>query len=93
MAVALGDLDGDGDLDAVVANHDSQTPQQHTLNILLNDGTGAYTWFQSFDVDKFPTAVEVADLNGDCRNDIISSHGRDIGRLTVVLSDATGPGI
>ena len=38
MAVALGDVDGDGDLDLVFAN-DAAEPN----TVWLNDGTGAFT--------------------------------------------------
>ena len=60
-AVALGDLDGDGDLDAVVANLNAQ-PQE----VWLNDGEGR---FGSSAHDAFgageSTGVALGDLDGD----------------------------
>ena len=39
-AVALGDLDGDGDLDAMVANSSSN----QFNSVWINDGNGTFTW-------------------------------------------------
>ncbi|HKB16482.1 MAG TPA: FG-GAP-like repeat-containing protein, partial [Planctomycetota bacterium] len=41
QALALGDVDGDGDLDAFVGNGEFNGPQQSRL--YLNDGTGLFT--------------------------------------------------
>jgi len=62
LAVALGDVDGDGDLDAVTANDDGAAQEVH-----LNDGSGAYAPHPSA-----PTfgagesyAVALGDVDGD----------------------------
>ena len=43
--VSLGDLDGDGDLDAFVANEGSNLPDpdEHPNRVWLNDGSGNFT--------------------------------------------------
>src|SRR5262249_60177650 len=65
-AIALGDVDGDGDLDAVTANPNS--PNQ----LLINDGTGH---FISTDLPEIqPTEsldIALGDLNGDGRLDAV----------------------
>ncbi len=58
--VALGDLDGDGDLDVVIANTSGQQEQ-----VRLNNGTGQFpTAMPSFGGDD-STAVSLGDLDGD----------------------------
>ena len=75
-AVALGDMDGDGDVDAVTAN--CGVPS--AVSVLVNDGDGAFT-LGGFGGIVFPmavpdeaTSVAVADLNGDGALDIIVGH-------------------
>jgi len=69
LALALEDLDGDTDLDIVVAN---RTPT--ASKILVNDGVGFFT---DESVQRFSTPppfagdVVVADVNGDGSKDII----------------------
>jgi hypothetical protein len=57
-AVALGDLDGDGDLDAFVANTDANT-------VWLNDGNGAFTDDGQRLGGAITAAVALGDLDGD----------------------------
>ncbi|MFO7586596.1 MAG: VCBS repeat-containing protein [Gemmatimonadota bacterium] len=68
--VALGDLDGDGDLDAVVANHETDY-----VTLLANDGGGRLAPFPRsplrLDLAPHPHAVELADLDGDGRLDLL----------------------
>ncbi len=82
--VALGDLDGDGDLDVVVANRFGQ-PE----NVRLNNGTGQFpTAMPSFGYGD-STAVSLGDLDGDGDLDaIIANAGAE--PETVWLNDGTG---
>ena len=57
-AVAVGDLDRSGDVDAAVAN-----AADGTIQLLLNDGTGAMTPQPAIPVGTGPKAVAVADLD------------------------------
>jgi len=66
--VALGDLDGDGDLDAYVAAH---TPGGSSDRVYLNDGSGVFTQTgQSFGVSA-SQKVTLGDLDGDNDLDVI----------------------
>ncbi|MDG1456248.1 MAG: VCBS repeat-containing protein, partial [Planctomycetota bacterium] len=57
--VALGDFDGDGDLDAWVANRYTQSN-----HVWINDGSGNFTGSQALgNHDSF--AVDIGDLDGD----------------------------
>ena len=58
-SVALGDLDGDGDLDAFVGNYYEQPDK-----IWTNNGTGTFTTGQSLGISETEN-VSLGDLDGD----------------------------
>ena len=59
VQVGLGDLDGDGDLDAVFAN-----PQKNAAQVWLNDGRGHFT-DTGQELTQYGHGVGLADLDGD----------------------------
>ena len=87
---ALGDLDGDGDLDVFAAVSEPTLGTVDSLNdlILLNDGTGQLLAFnQQLDNDD-STSVALGDVNGDGRLDVLV--GTSVGaRLWINQSNAT----
>ncbi len=64
-SVALGDVDGDGDLDAVVANFDAGAI------IWLNDGAGQFTDSGQRLGTGLYESVELADFDGDGAPDVL----------------------
>jgi FG-GAP-like repeat len=68
-AVALGDLDGDNDLDALVMNYQNEPDR-----VWLNDGNGSFT--DSGQVIEFSCSSSIAlgDLDGD--NDLDTFVGK-----------------
>ncbi|MBN1147549.1 MAG: VCBS repeat-containing protein [Anaerolineales bacterium] len=73
IAVALGDLDGDGDLDAVVANAESDQPE----TIWLNDGGGNFSpgsYTPSFGAWE-SNDIALGDLDGDGDLDAVVANG------------------
>ncbi|MFH2073339.1 MAG: VCBS repeat-containing protein, partial [Actinomycetota bacterium] len=80
--VALGDLDGDGDLDVFVVN-DSQTANR----VWLNDGAGAFTDSQGLG-NSSSRGVGLGDLDGD--GDLDAFVVNDDHAKRVWLNDGTG---
>src|SRR5262249_56722789 len=64
-AIALGDVDGDGDLDAVTANPNS--PNQ----LLINDGTGHFTPTEMTITPSRSVDIALGDVNGDDHLDVL----------------------
>jgi hypothetical protein len=85
--VALGDLDGDGDLDAVFANQGI-----YDSRVLLNDGTGLFEYTDQR-LTRQGHGVGIGDLDGDGDLDlfITCAHYNDRGRPSkVYLNDGAG---
>jgi len=73
--MALGDLDGDGDLDAVVANGFQST--SHPTRVWVNDGTGRFADSGQTLGLTVSAWLGLGDLNGDGYPDIyVSNFGR-----------------
>ncbi len=71
ISVALGDIDGDGDLDAAVGNHANLLEQK---TIWLNDGNGFfYDAGQSLDHDVTSYGLDFGDLDGDGDLDLFAA--------------------
>jgi hypothetical protein len=81
--VALGDLDGDGDLDAFAVNEGDQPNE-----VWLNDGTGIFTDSGQRLGNSHSNAVALGDLDGD--GDLDAFVGNDDADHTVWLNDGAG---
>lgn len=68
-AVAAGDFDGDGNLDAVTAN-----VQTGSLAILLGNGDGTFTLGDAPGQLSFAAKVAVGDVDGDGNQDIVTAN-------------------
>ncbi len=69
--VALGDIDGDGDLDLLTTCTDA-----NTVSVQLNNGvnTGAFTAGPEFPVGLFPNGLALADVDGDGDLDFLTTN-------------------
>jgi CubicO group peptidase (beta-lactamase class C family) len=82
--VGLGDLDGDGDLDAVFAN-----PQRHNSEVWLNDGHGQFT-DSGQELTQYGHGVGVADFDGDGDLDAFITCHYFVRPSRVYLNDGSG---
>ena len=71
VALAAGDLDGDGDVDLAVALQDEGTA------ILTNDGTGQFARTAFYETGTGSQAIAAADLNKDGRVDLVVANRFD----------------
>jgi FG-GAP-like repeat len=81
VAVALGDLNGDGELDLVVGD---ETYMGDSVGVRLNDGTGRFMETQSLWTGSLG-AFALGDLDGDGMTDLVVV-GQD--GLSVLLNDS-----
>lgn len=75
-SVELGDFNGDGKLDLVVAN-----PAERSVSVLLGKGDGTFEAPVNYPIGTNPFSIAVGDFNGDGRLDIAVVSDS----LTVVL--------
>ena len=75
-SVALGDVDGDGDLDFVTANGAfGASSNGNTVSVRLNDGTGAFSGTQEVSVGLRPRSVTLGDVDNDGDLDFVTGDG------------------
>ena len=81
---ALGDLDGDGDLDAVFAN-----PMRNHGAVWLNDGRGTFVNTDQ-QLTQYGHGVELADFDGDGDLDAVMVCHQNSAATKVYLNDGAG---
>ena len=91
VSVAVGDVNGDGALDLVVANScgKSAACSNGTASVLLGDGKGNFTLKTEVDLGKQVSSVALADLNGDGKLDLIAANSAD-NQVGVLLGKGDG---
>lgn len=82
QSLALGDVDGDGDNDLAVVISGS-------VSLFKNDGNGQFEFEEDFGFEGEPFAVQIADMNGDRRPDLVVVS-REPDLLEILLQDAEG---
>jgi len=64
--LVIGDFNGDGKKDILVANRNSAS-----LTLLKGNGNGTFKAPKSIDVGSGPTSIALADFNGDGKKDVV----------------------
>jgi hypothetical protein len=82
--VAAGDLNGDGNPDFVVTNHDT-----NDITLLFGNGAGGVESKVDLPTAPHPNFAAVGDFNGDGRADLALSHN-DPGKVSILLSTGGG---
>jgi hypothetical protein len=86
FAIAAGDLNGDGKLDLATANSTS-----NVAAVLLGRGNGTFQAPATYSTgtNSYPNYVAIGDVNGDGKNDLVSSNNYSAG-LAVLLGNGNG---
>mgnify|MGYP002682764754 CR=1 FL=1 len=79
LSVALGDVNGDGRLDIVVANRSS-----NTVSVLIANGAGVFEAAVNYSAVGQPSSVALGDVNGDGKLDIVATN-QDSTKVVVLL--------
>jgi hypothetical protein len=84
--IAAGDVNGDGRKDLVVSYGINDAPNGHVA-IFAQNASGGFDTPQVHDVPRFATAIQIADVNADRRQDVLLLH---LDTVSVSLQDASG---
>jgi hypothetical protein len=84
QGVAVGDLNGDGKPDLVVANATS-----NTLSVLLGNGDGTFATRVTYNTGSAPVAVAILDLNKDGKPDVAAANSGG-NNVNVLLGNGDG---
>src|SRR5436190_2201906 len=86
LSLAIGDLNGDGKLDLLIANG----YPSNTVTVLLNRGDGSFQPKRSYRTAANPDWVAIGDLNGDGKPDLAVANSYDPGSVSVLVNRGDG---
>jgi FG-GAP-like repeat len=84
IAMACGDIDGDGDIDDVVVVNTGS----NNVSVLIGNGDGTFKAAVNHNVGTEPAALYITDYNRDFNNDILVAN--KIGGVTMLMGDGRG---
>ncbi len=94
--IAVGDFDGDGNLD-LVTTPDFSAPESYPnvdgIILLFGDGQGDFPQTGGFLAGEYLTGIATADLNGDGISDLVTTEGFDGAgqNVPIGLCNSVGP--
>jgi hypothetical protein len=90
----LADIDGDGRLDVVVANGTCGNCSPSGISILRNTSTDSellfeyeYSDFYQYDSNSLPVGIDISDLNGDGKPDLLTNDW--MGGISIMVNTST----
>ena len=87
-SVAMGDLNGDGNMDLATANFGAGA---NTVSVLMNRGEGSFQTKRDYRVGRRPVSVAIGDLNGDGKPDLATANnGEGVNTVSVRLNEGQG---
>ncbi|HSC09511.1 MAG TPA: FG-GAP-like repeat-containing protein [Rhodanobacteraceae bacterium] len=84
LAIAVGDVDGDGKADLVVANADS-----NTVSVLLGNGDGSFKPQTLYAAGSYPQSLALGDFDNDGNADIVVAN-RVSGTISLLSGNGDG---
>ena len=93
IALKLADVDGDKDLDLIVAVKGPLTTPSDLSHLFMNDGKGHFTDETSKRLPKIysKNGIEVGDVDGDGDQDLVFlSYGKGSGQSSIYLNQGKG---
>jgi hypothetical protein len=89
-SVAVGDFNGNGHEDLVVADRGDFSGRGSGVSVLMGNGDGSFQAPRSFPAGASPRAVTVGDFNGDGSLDLAVTNFDPFGTVSVLLGNGDG---
>jgi Bacterial Ig-like domain (group 3)/FG-GAP-like repeat/FG-GAP repeat len=91
-SLAVADVNGDGQPDLLVANSCASSTSciNGSVGVLLGNGDATFKKAVTYPAGFFPISVDVADLNGDGKPDLVVANNQNGGSVGVLLGNGDG---